>query len=193
MVGARGSFLPQGSNGTYAARRILLKKSGRGQPGGFDLRDYRTALGRFATGVAVVTARAADGRRAGLTVNSFASLSLEPPLVLWCLAREATHFADFSAAAHFAVNVLGARQYELSRRFSTSGLDRFSGVECIEGTGGCPLLVGVIAHFVCRTVKQHDGGDHVIFVGEVEEYEWFEGEPLVFHSGRFGVPADFVE
>jgi flavin reductase (DIM6/NTAB) family NADH-FMN oxidoreductase RutF len=168
-----------------------LKKAGHAGARRFDLRDYRAALGRFVTGVAVVTARTVDGRRVGLTVNSFTSLSLEPPLVLWCLAREATHFADFEAATHFAVNVLGARQYELSRQFSASVQDRFAGVECLEAGPGCPLLVGVIAHFVCRAVKRHEGGDHVIFIGEVESYEWSEGEPLVFHSGRYGVPADF--
>ena len=84
---------------------------------------------------------------------------------------------------------LGARanQHHLSRQFSTPLPDKFEGVECSEGAAGCPLLKGATAHFVCRNVRQLDGGDHVVFLGEVEEYKWSEGEPLVFHSGRYRV------
>jgi flavin reductase (DIM6/NTAB) family NADH-FMN oxidoreductase RutF len=166
---------------------IFLKKAAQPQAGRFDSRDYRRALGQFATGVTVVTTRASDGRRIGLTVNSFSSVSLDPPLVLWSLARKAASFADFSSATHFAVNVLGAGQHHLSRQFSTQLPDRFAGVDCAEGPAGCPLLSGAIAQFVCRIVQRHDGGDHVIFLGAVEEYKWLDGEPLVFHSGRYRV------
>jgi flavin reductase (DIM6/NTAB) family NADH-FMN oxidoreductase RutF len=151
----------------------------------FDRRDYRRALGQFATGVTVVTAGTADGRRIGITVNSFSSVSLDPPLILWSLARNAGSFQDFCSATHFAVNVLEAKQHHLSRQFSTPMPDKFSGVECLEGRAGCPLLAGAVAWFVCRKVRQYDGGDHVIFLGEVEDYKHQEGEPLVFHSGRY--------
>lgn len=153
----------------------------------FDRRDYRRALGQFATGVTVVTTRASDGRNVGVTVNSFSSVSLDPPLILWSLARQAPSVADFTSATHFAVNVLEVHQHHLSRQFSTPMPDKFAGVEFAEGVGGVPLLQGAIAHFVCRSVRQYDGGDHVIIVGEVEEYKCHEGEPLVFHSGRYRI------
>ena len=153
----------------------------------FDRRDYRRALGQFATGVTVVTARASDGRKVGVTVNSFSSVSLDPPLILWSLSRQTPSFIDFTNATHFAVNVLESRQHHLSRQFSTPLPDKFAGVEFGEGTGGVPLLHGAIAQFVCRKVRQYDGGDHVILVGEVEQYKYNEGEPLVFHSGRYHI------
>lgn len=153
----------------------------------FDRRDYRKALGQFATGVTVVTARASDGRKVGVTVNSFSSVSLDPPLILWSISRQTPSFTDFSNSSHFAVNVLELRQHHLSRQFSTPVPDKFAGVEFAEGPGGVPLLNGVIAQFVCRKVRQYDGGDHVILVGEVEQYKYNEGEPLVFHSGRYRV------
>jgi flavin reductase (DIM6/NTAB) family NADH-FMN oxidoreductase RutF len=153
----------------------------------FDRRDFRRALGQFATGVTVVTARARDGRRIGMTVNSFSSVSLDPPLVLWSLSRSAPSFQDFTSISHFAVNVLAADQHHLSRQFSTPLPDKFAGVSCHEDAGAVPILDGTTAHFVCRVVKQHDGGDHVIFLGEVETYSYHEGEPLVFHSGRYRV------
>lgn len=153
----------------------------------FDRRDYRRALGQFATGVTVVTARASDGRKVGVTVNSFSSVSLDPPLILWSLSRQTPSFIDFTNATHFAVNVLEARQHHLSRQFSTPLPDKFAGVEFEEATGGVPLLHGAIAQFVCRKVRQHDGGDHIILVGEVEQYKYSEGEPLVFHSGRYRI------
>ena len=153
----------------------------------FDRRDYRKALGQFATGVTVVTARASDGRKVGVTVNSFSSVSLDPPLILWSLSRHTPSFIDFTNATHFAVNILESHQHHLSRQFSTPLPDKFAGVEFEEGTGGVPLLHGAIAQFVCRKVRQYDGGDHVILVGEVEQYNYNEGEPLVFHSGRYRI------
>ncbi len=153
----------------------------------FDRRDFRRALGQFATGVTVVTARASDGRKVGVTVNSFSSVSLNPPLILWSLSRQAQSFADFAGCTHFVVNVLEAKQHHLSRQFSTPVADKYAGVEFAEGKGGIPMLNGALAHFVCRKVKQYDGGDHVILLGEVEEYKYGEGEPLVFHSGRYRV------
>ncbi len=153
----------------------------------FDRRDYRRALGQFATGVTVVTARGSNGRKVGVTVNSFSSVSLNPPLVLWSLSRDAPSFPDFASATHFAVNVLEARQHHLSRQFSTPLPDKFSGVEFVEAASGTPLLNGAIAQFICRKVRQYDGGDHTIFIGEVEEYKYSAGEPLVFHSGNYHI------
>lgn len=153
----------------------------------FDRRDYRRALGQFATGVTVVTARTADGRRVGVTVNSFASVSLDPPLILWSLSRNAASFADFTSAPHFAVNVLEAHQHHLSRQFSTPLADRFAGVDFTDHSTGIPILNGTIAQFLCRKIRQYDGGDHIILIGEVEEYKYKEGEPLVFHSGRYRI------
>lgn len=165
----------------------FLHEAARAAAERFDRRDFRRALGQFATGVTVVSTRAKDGRRVGITVNSFSSVSLDPPLVLWSLSRQAASFEDFANASHFAINVLAANQHHLSRQFSMPLPDKFEGVECLEESAGCPLLKGATAHFVCRNVRQLDGGDHVIFLGEVEEYKWSEGEPLVFHSGRYRV------
>ena len=162
----------------------------------FDRRDYRQALGQFATGVTVVTTHTPDGRNVGVTVNSFASVSLDPPLILWSLSREAQSFTEFIKATHFAVNVLEARQHHLSRHFATRVADKFAGIDFIEGPSGIPILKGIIAHFICRKVTRYDGGDHVILIGEVEEYRYHSGEPLVFHSGRYRITThhpDIVE
>jgi flavin reductase (DIM6/NTAB) family NADH-FMN oxidoreductase RutF len=175
------------------ADRFLDTKAREASVDRFDRRDFRKALGQFTTGVAVITTRALDGRRMGMTANSFASVSLEPPLVLWSLAKQAASLADFTSASHFAINVLAADQHHLSRQFSTPRPDKFSGVDCCEGTAGVPLLNGVIARFLCRNVKQYDGGDHLIFIGEVEKYERFDGEPLVFHSGFYRITTRHPE
>jgi flavin reductase (DIM6/NTAB) family NADH-FMN oxidoreductase RutF len=159
----------------------------------FDPRELRRALGQFATGVTVVTTLGEDGRRIGVTANSFTSLSLEPPLVLWCLDRIAPSLPAFQAASHFAINVLCAQQHYLSRQFAAPAEDKFASVQWSEGPGGVPLLDGVLAHFVCRTVRQIEAGDHVIVIGEVERFESFDGEPLVFHSGAYRVATRHPE
>ena len=169
------------------AAQIFINKEAKTIAERFDRRDYRRALGQFATGVTVVTTRAVDGRKVGVTVNSFSSVSLDPPLILWSLSREAPSFGDFMHAPHFAINVLESAQHHLSRQFSTPLPDKFSGVEHEESSSGMPLLKGTIARFMCRKVRQYDGGDHVIFVGEVEQYNYGAGEPLVFHSGRYRI------
>ena len=158
-----------------------------------DTAALRAAFGQFATGVTVVTTRAADGRRVGLTVNSFTSVSLDPPLVLWCLARSTASFAAFLTAPRFAINVLSIRQRAIAQRFASREVDRFAGVETSVGLGGMPLLQGGIAHFVCRRADQHAAGDHVVFVGEVEHFERFDGDPLVFHAGAYRVAAPHPE
>lgn len=158
-----------------------------GKTKAFDEKEFRRVLGQFATGVAVVTTRAKDGTPAGVTVNSFTSVSLNPPLVLWCLARSSQNLSAFRKASHFAVNILAAGQHALSRKFAESVPNKFDGVDCAEGKAGVPLLRGVIARLVCRKVRRFDGGDHDIFLGRVEEYARADGKPLVFHSGRYHI------
>ena len=152
----------------------------------FTQEDYRAALGQFTTGVTIVTARAADGRLLGLTANSFNSVSLEPPLVLWSLSSQSSSMPGFQEAAHYAINVLAADQRLLAERFSRKGIDRFEGVAWRAGLTGAPLIDGAVAVFECRNRSQHAEGDHIIFVGEVAHCNRRVGAtPLVYHGGRF--------
>ena len=140
----------------------------------------------FATGVTIVTARGADGQVIGLTANSFNSVSLKPPLVLWSLARAAASLAVFSAGSHYAINVLAADQKTLAERFASRGVDRWDGVTFDTGAGGAPLLHGAAATFECFNRSRYEEGDHVIFVGEVERCAHRTGaSPLLFHGGRY--------
>jgi len=148
----------------------------------FDTGDLRRALGQYATGVTVVTT-SHDDQLFGMTANSFTSVSLNPPLVLWAAARSSPSLATFEVAERFGVNVLAADQHHLSRQFSTSGLDKFDGVR-LTGEDP-PLLAGAVAQFVCRRTQRFDAGDHVVFLGEIESYAAPGGEPLVFHSGFY--------
>jgi len=165
-----------------AATRFRAEKR-IGDSGRFDLRALRGALGQYATGVAVITARAADGRRVGMTANSFTSVSMDPPLVLWCPGKNAPSLPAFTEATHFAINVLGAHQEHLSRQFSTPAADKFSEIELVDGKGGTPTLPGAVARFECRMLRSFDAGDHVIVLGEVEHFESPGGSPLIFHAG----------
>lgn len=151
----------------------------------FDSRSLRDALGEFATGVAVVTARGADGQPVGVTINSFASVSLEPPLVLWSLGLHSPSLAAFESCSHYAVNILAADQVEFSQRFSQAQQDRFAGIALEVGAGGTPLLPGCSAWFECRNEIRYPGGDHVILVGFVENFRREPKAPLVFHGGRY--------
>jgi flavin reductase (DIM6/NTAB) family NADH-FMN oxidoreductase RutF len=153
----------------------------------FDEKEFRRVLGQFATGVTIVTTRGKDGLPAGVTVNSFTSVSLKPPLVLWCLTRQSQSLSVFRKASHFAVNILAADQHALSRKFASGARDKFDGVEYEEGKAGVPLLKGVTARLICRKLRRLDGGDHDIFLGKVEEYSRTDGKPLVFHSGRYHI------
>ncbi|MBI2959498.1 MAG: flavin reductase family protein [Betaproteobacteria bacterium] len=153
----------------------------------FDTRKFRNALGCFATGVCVVTTRSAEGRREGLTVNSFASVSLKPPLILWSLSRHAQCAPAFRDAKYFAVNVLAADQRDLSLRFARAGGDKYAGIEDLlcEGLGRVPLLRGAIARFECRNQFQNYGGDHVVLIGLVERFAHWSGAPLLYYRGRY--------
>jgi flavin reductase (DIM6/NTAB) family NADH-FMN oxidoreductase RutF len=151
-----------------------------------DPRDFRNALGTYATGVTIITAMAADGRPYGLTCNSFASVSLNPPLVLWSLGMYSQGLPIFQNASHFAVNVLGASQQALAAQFATASANKFAGVNWIPGLGKVPLIAGSVACFQCRAANRYYGGDHVIFLGAVEAYTYNGKEPLLFARGGYG-------
>ncbi|WP_028137676.1 flavin reductase family protein [Bradyrhizobium japonicum] len=151
-----------------------------------DPRDFRNALGTYATGVTIITAAAPDGKPYGLTCNSFASVSLNPPLVLWSLVVYSSSLTIFQNASHFAVNVLGASQQALANKFAKSSDDKFTGVDWTPGLGGAPVLAESVANFQCRSVNRYYGGDHVIFLGAVEAYTYSTTEPLLFARGAFG-------
>ncbi len=153
-------------------------------PGPDQSRALRDAFGRFATGVTVITTATPEGPL-GITANSFASLSLDPPLVLWSPGKFSKRFAAFAGASHFAVHVLAAEQFDLGARFSRDGRD-FSGLAAEPGPGGAPLLPGCLARFACRTSAVHEGGDHAIVVGAVLAFDIREGTPLVFSQGAYG-------
>jgi flavin reductase (DIM6/NTAB) family NADH-FMN oxidoreductase RutF len=151
-----------------------------------DPRDFRNALGTFATGVTIITAVAADGKPYGLTCNSFASVSLNPPLVLWSLGMFSQGLGIFQDASHFAVNVLGASQQALAKKFAKSSEDKFAGVKWTPGLGNAPVLADSVANFQCRAAGRYYGGDHVIFLGAVEAYSYNRQEPLLFAHGGYG-------
>ena len=164
----------------------LSDASVKAQTPNFSQAEFRAALGMFATGVTVVTARTADGGLVGLTANSFNAVSLEPPLVLWSLSRAAASLSAFSTGSHYAINILGADQQALAKRFAAKGVDRFADLQFVEGAGGAPLLRGAAATFECFNRSRYEEGDHVIFVGEVERCAHRAGaSPLLFHGGKF--------
>lgn len=150
------------------------------------LAELKGALGRFATGVTIVTASGADGEPVGITANSFNSVSLSPALVLWSVAHTAGSFAVFTQARHYAIHVLSAEQRPLAERFATRGVDRWAGVRWHRNEAGVPILDGALALFECRSRSQYPEGDHVILVGEVERCSQpGQGGPLLYHGGRF--------
>ncbi|MGH6694737.1 flavin reductase [Sphingopyxis sp.] len=150
---------------------------------------YRSALGAFATGVTIVTTRTGAGEDCGLTANSFNSVSLDPPMVLWSLARTSQSMNAFQGAAHFAVHILAADQEALSNGFAKRGADKFAGTKIERGEADVPLLTGCTARFQCRTAYQYEGGDHIIFVGEVIAFDHEDRAPLLFHGGRYALAA----
>lgn len=158
----------------------------RAQAPSFSSTEFRAALGMFATGVTIVTARGPDGARIGLTANSFNSVSLSPPLVLWSLSQRAGSLPAFSQGSHYAINILAADQRELAERFASRAADRFAGLAFHEGSGGAPVIAGAAAVFECFNRSRYEEGDHVIFVGEVERCTHRPGaQPLIFHGGRY--------
>ncbi|SFU98036.1 flavin reductase family protein [Pseudoduganella namucuonensis] len=152
----------------------------------FDALHFRQALSQFATGVTVITTRLADGTFRGLTASSFNSVSLDPPLVLWSLGTAANSLPIFSGNSHYVINVLGAEQAHLAKLFSRRSEDPWNGVEFELSRTGQPILKGAAAWFECHNRSRYPEGDHVIFVGEVEECACAPQSPLIFHNGQFG-------
>lgn len=154
-----------------------------------DPRAFRRCLAQFGTGVTVITAQAGT-ENAGVTVNSFSSLSLDPPLILWAINRQARSCPVFEAASHFTVNILASDQIEVSRCFATPAEDKFAQVAWTPGEWGSPVLSNVLAALECENEATYDGGDHLLIVGRVKRFSRFEKEPLLFVQGRYGVAVD---
>ncbi|HWT28363.1 MAG TPA: flavin reductase family protein [Methylophilaceae bacterium] len=167
--------------GEQAQRRLL------------DTSALRLALGRFATGLTVATATGPDGRLAGITVNSFNAVSLDPPLVLWSLARHAGSAPVFEAASHWAVHVLAHDQSDLAAHFARSNPDKFAGLAYRRSDDGTPLLSGCAARFLCRAVHRYDGGDHIIMVGRVLQFEQSTTPALVYHDSAYAIATSTAE
>jgi flavin reductase (DIM6/NTAB) family NADH-FMN oxidoreductase RutF len=153
----------------------------------------RRTLARFATGVAIVTTTDPGGQPVGLTINSFTSLSLDPPLILWCLQLSARSVLSFARADYFAVNVLAAHQQSLARRFAGPASDRFAGTSWHRHHRGPRLVGGAIATFVCHRIQLLDGGDHVIVIGLIDEYQAHPGAPLLFLDGHYHPSPESLE
>jgi len=147
--------------------------------------EFRTALSHFGSSVTVVTTNDEHQKPRGLTVSAFSSLSLEPPLVLICIEKRASIYQHLKEGGYFAVNILAEDQEIISRRFASRDPDRFSGVGYSHGTSGTPLLDGALAHMECRITAAHEGGDHTIFIGEVEATSTKEGKPLLYFRGGY--------
>nr|WP_295083622.1 flavin reductase [uncultured Roseateles sp.] len=158
-------------------------------PTQIDPKDFRRALGMFATGVTIVTTQAADGTPVGITANSFNSVSLQPPMVLWSLAKNARSLPAFSEAEYWNVHILANEQEPLSNRFARAGEDKFAGLPLDQADNGMPLLPGCSARFQCRTAFRYEGGDHIIFVGEVLAYDSSGLPPLLYVTGNYALAA----
>lgn len=150
-----------------------------------DEREFRRALSRFATGIAIVTTTDEDGQPVGTTINSFSSVSLDPPLVLWSMGLTAYSLKAFRRAGAFAINVLPADKQTLCRQFAKPAADKFSGVDYQLDAFGQPVLEGMLAHISCTTWRRYPGGDHEIFVGRVRSLQMSDGQPLVHYCGGF--------
>jgi flavin reductase (DIM6/NTAB) family NADH-FMN oxidoreductase RutF/DNA-binding IclR family transcriptional regulator len=156
-------------------------------PSAIDPAELRRCLGSFVTGVTVITALTEDGAPIGMTANSFNSVSLDPPLIVWSLRTNAGSFPVYSKAKRFVVNILSEEQVDISNRFAKAGADRFAGVAVTRGIDGVPLIDGCAAHLECRTEATHPGGDHVLFLGRVERIARTPRKPLAFGAGKYMV------
>lgn len=146
----------------------------------------RKAFGKFATGVAIATTSDRDGKPIGLTINSFSSVSLDPPLVLWSLVNKSPNLDIFRNSSHFAINILSVDQTDISNTFARPSDDRFANIDWFRGIGDLPVIRNTIATFECRRTMTIEAGDHVVFFGAVEECEQCDLEPLLFFSGKYG-------
>jgi len=152
--------------------------------------ELRRVMGHFATGVTVITTISKQGAPFGLTANAFMSVSLEPPLLLISVDRKAESFPHFEESKVFTVNILRDDQESLSRKFAVSGGNKFEGVAYHVGGNGVPILEGTLAHVECRVYAAHDGGDHILYLGEIQEAETREGKPLLFYRGGYRAISD---
>lgn len=150
-----------------------------------DSRELRNVFGAFATGVTIITTKDADGKPFGLTANSYTSLSLDPPLILVCVDKKVDCYACFEQSKVFAVNFLAEDQEQLSTRFATKGIEKFEGVLTREGRLGVPLLEGAIGYIECKLVNGYEGGDHTIYIGEVQNASASGDRPLLFFKGKY--------
>ena len=155
-----------------------------------DPKAFRRALGNFATGVTIITAKAPDGTTVGVTASSFQSLSMDPPLVQWSSIKGNPSCAIFEQASHFAVNILASDQMEMSNHFARQQEDKFAGVEYAAGIGGAPIFPNCAGRFQCETYDKLDGGDHWIFLGRVLAFDDFGRPPLCFHRGSYAMVFD---
>ncbi len=151
----------------------------------FNKAEFRKALGRFATGVTIITTLDKDGLSIGVTASSFNSLSMNPPMILWSLDKSAYSLPAFEHTPYFNVHVLSTGQGELSNCFAKPNTDKFKGIETIKGLGGIPILPEYSALFECKTAHHYEGGDHIIIVGEVIKFSRNNNTPLVFHGGQY--------
>lgn len=152
-----------------------------------DSQGLRRALSQFATGVTIVTTSGPAGEPIGVTANSFNSVSLDPPLVIWSLSAAARSRQSFETQGHFCVHVLSSGQEDLSQRFAVCGADKFGGLQWVRGLGSVPMFEEFVARFQCRLTQQFPTGDHIVFVGEVLHFDRRDGRPLVFHGGRYAL------
>jgi flavin reductase (DIM6/NTAB) family NADH-FMN oxidoreductase RutF len=150
-----------------------------------DKMELRRVMGHFATGVTIITTRSKDGKFYGLTANAFTSVSLDPPLLLVCVDKKAESYPYFEESKIFTVNVLSADQEALSRRFAVSGGPKFEGVAYRTGANGAPILEGAVAFIECKLVEGYPGGDHTVYLGEVQEAETSDHKPLLFFRGGY--------
>jgi flavin reductase (DIM6/NTAB) family NADH-FMN oxidoreductase RutF len=150
-----------------------------------DPRELRNVMGHFATGVTIITTKDTDGKPFGLTANAFSSLSLDPPLVLICVDKKVDCYACFDQSKVFVVNILCEGQDQLSTRFATKGIEKFEGVAVRQGHLGVPLLEGAVAHIECTLTSAYEGGDHTIYVGEIQSVAASGDRPLLFFKGKY--------
>ncbi|MEI6382079.1 MAG: flavin reductase family protein [Betaproteobacteria bacterium] len=150
-----------------------------------DAIDLRKALGKFATGVTIVTTQGVGDQLVGVTANSFNTVSLSPPIVLWSLTKTSSTLSDFDHSGRFIINILSTDQVHLSQRFSKPISDKFENVEHSKGIAGLPYLHDCVARFECKTLHRHEVGDHILFLGQIEAYEHTHLEPLLFCKGQY--------
>lgn len=160
---------------------------------GIDPLDLRRAFGRFGTGVTVITTLSQSGQQVGITANSFNTVSLDPPIVLWSLSSASPNLAAFQSSGHFIVNVLTLKQLDISKRFSQRSTDKFAGVEFTQGIHGIAALSDCAATIECAVVSTQVVGDHVLFLGKVERYAHMHAEPLLFYNGKYMQGVDFSQ